>query len=451
MKRFLVLLLFTAFLFCTACTGVKVDPSPTSAPGGTEGSSATETVTDKPYEGRNYVRDFRPTTLGLFGVNNNIVETDDSVFVLGGGYLYFSDKEYRDFMPLCARPNCLHNDDECDARLDTKNGIWLYGSYIWFITNERGILDDANKDPLWLCRMRLDGTKHERVLKFYEGDPDFEVKMNSWDFYSTNKYLRASHVMCDHSNVNHEDAKIETVLYLVDLETLEVKTLEVDPDSPVVLSIVWGDGSLLYGIGVEDAEDPDYDGEQVMQKGVQKTLVVMSPETGEERRIGPLEGKGRIDPYYGGFGLVGSDFIYLRWDNTTDTNSLWAMDIETGECRLLVSKPFPEFRAATYDWTSNTLFLSTKDTGAEGFYAYDLEGNEVAHIPYDGMPKDFIEGNVLFQTDSYIFLCPPADVAIETDGSGGFKFSSETAQIPTWYLEKSKIGTDELAWKRWEP
>ena len=446
-----IMLLCIATLFLTACINsplVPADPcEPGTANAGTTAAPSIDTTTDEPYARRNYVYDYRTTTLGsIFGFNNGIVETDDSVFLINNGYLFFSDKEYKDFMPLCAKPNCFHNDDECDARLDTKNGIWLYGSYIWYVSSERGIFDDTNKNQLWLCRMRIDGTKHERVLRFYEGEYDFDVKSSAWNYYYSNKYLYASHYAADRNDLTSQEAKISTELYIVDLETLEIKTAE--PGEYGFTVICWGDGDLVYGIGSEEAEDPDYDGEQTMATGFRKALLVYNFKTDEMRRIGVLEGRGFLDTGNGGWGLIGSDFCYVRWDRTEDTTNLWTINVETGECRLALSGNRSELLISTYDWTNNIFFSASKLPGKEGFFAYSLDGAEIAALPDMGMPEDFLEGQVMFQTDSYIFLCSQDKEEIDDDESGGF-FVKYT--VPTWFLDKHDIGTDELMWRRWEP
>ncbi|MBQ2111173.1 MAG: hypothetical protein II191_05440 [Clostridia bacterium] len=454
-QKTIILVLCALLLLPLACThgesGLPANPSPapteTDAPAETaNGETSAAPAVSEPPAGKQYVYDLRLTTLNELAIHNDIVETDDSIFLICGGYLYFSDKEYKDFMPLCSKPNCFHNDDECDARLDTKNGIWLYGSYIWYVSSERGIFDDANRDPLWLCRMRVDGTKHERVLKFYEEDHDFIVKMNSWTFYSSNKYLYANHTVCDHAYVFAEDAKTETELYIIDLETLEVKNAKQHELN--VSAIAWGDGDLVYCIGVKDVGDPDYDGEQTLATGSQKTLLVYDFRNDELEFIGFLEGRGRFDPWNGSCGVVGNDFLYLRWDIDADTNNLWAIDVGTGECRLIVSKPRTEFLALIYDWTNGIFFGSSKVSGCEGFFAYDLVGEEIAHIPYEGMPEDFLDGQVNFHTDSYIFNCPKYVPSGEEGEESGF---DTFYTVPTWYLDKREFGTESFGWRRWEP
>ena len=450
-KSFILASLCMLMLLSAGCGGETDKPLPTGysvntpAPTGTVTTEApsTEAPKEEPYRGTAYVYDYRPTTLGggAFGFNNNIVETDDSVFLILNGYLYFSDREYHDFMPLCARPDCFHNDDDCDARLDTKNGIWLYGNYIWYVTGERGILDDANKDPLWLCRMRIDGTRHERVLRFYEGDYDFTVQVSSWSCFYSNRYLYASHSVRARIEPGAQEARTETELYIIDLETLEMKTAK--QNKLGFASVAWGEGDLVYGIGAEDVEDPDYDGEQTLATGYRKTLLVHDLKNDELKRIGFLGGRGFLDMYSGSCGLNGDDFYYLRWDREADTNNLWAMDTETGECRPVLSKPVSEFRALVYDWTNKVYFVSSKRPGEEGFYAYSLDGTELVNIPYDGMPRDFLDGQVMFQTDSYIFLCPKPEG--ESDGF------SVIYTVPTWYLDKRELGTEGFGWRRWEP
>lgn len=42
-------------------------------------------------------------------------ETDFEYYYNNGGYFYYSDKDKINFKKLCNKPNCLHNDENCNA------------------------------------------------------------------------------------------------------------------------------------------------------------------------------------------------------------------------------------------------------------------------------------------------------------------------------------------------
>ena len=126
----------------------------------------------------------------------------------------------------------------------------------WAVTNDNGIyhyIDDIltysaqTRNNVLNRRMRIDGTKHERVLRFYEAEYDFEVKNSAWNYYYSNKYLYASHYAAGRMYLSDPEVKIERELYIIDLETFETRIAQ--QQGYGFAAIAWGDGELVYGIG----------------------------------------------------------------------------------------------------------------------------------------------------------------------------------------------------------
>ena len=85
-------------------------------------------------EDKRYVLDYHYGSLAALGTSNSILETDNSVYYLYENMIYFSDKDYKDWLPLCVKPNCSHSDKDCDAYIDgAESGIWIYDQYIYYV------------------------------------------------------------------------------------------------------------------------------------------------------------------------------------------------------------------------------------------------------------------------------------------------------------------------------
>ena len=64
--------------------------------------------------------------------DQSIVETENACYILfnsiasGHNYLYYYDKATGEYGPLCAKPECLHNDSSCNAMIDGRAGTLSY-------------------------------------------------------------------------------------------------------------------------------------------------------------------------------------------------------------------------------------------------------------------------------------------------------------------------------------
>ena len=94
---------------------------------------------------------------GSYATNTSemIFESRDTVYYMLGGdgrteyRMYFTDKEYRDWMPLCGRPDCLHKNYECNAYLGDDLGgsiIWPYGDHFYFFIHRYHLLSTFQID-----------------------------------------------------------------------------------------------------------------------------------------------------------------------------------------------------------------------------------------------------------------------------------------------------------------
>lgn len=429
-KKAAAFLLCMAALFFCGCEG-----KPTAST-----SVETGAATNAP---RCY--DFHYGTLLSIGSGNNILETEDAVYYLFQDHIYYSDKTYKEFLPLCGKPDCNHKNADCDALICTKSGIWIYDGYLFYVDavpedDEHEVY--VTEPALW--RMRLDGSQHEKVMQLPIQDFGFTPLRNSWSYVFTNKYLYVACSAYQTDSVGPEASNgAARCSYVIQLDSFEVSIIPSDnapaPQSFVGLPLA-GRGSLLYSVRSHE-DDPE--------TGL-LDLAVFDLDTLEGRSIGTLA----KNFYYleGGFLLQDHAFEYICFDAQNMRMSLYRMDLETGENELLSEGGVQEARWYNMDWKNQYLFChcrsSALDRSEWGFYAFDPDLSAVDTLPYTDVPEEVTTIRVFLQTDSYIFAAPEAQINPDQPEAVGI-YAAFT--IPTWYIDKAEIGTGTLAWHRWAP
>lgn len=162
MKRLFICL--TCFLFLVSCSGKTDRIYPTD--------NAYHFKTDSQY------------TWFVQGQSRNFAEAEDgyyfSLMVNGYSYLFFTEKETMQTVPVCNKPNCLHYeemDEErielCDARF---SGLSLENGVVFYSNGRLYIITDNNKgsDRFGLTEVSKDGSSRKELFTF----PDPSVPCN---------------------------------------------------------------------------------------------------------------------------------------------------------------------------------------------------------------------------------------------------------------------------------
>lgn len=109
---------------------------------------------------------------GRFATQTTILqkgaETEQGIYWDYTGLILYMDKTSRAVTVLCSKPNCTHQDGECDGRIseqpDSLSSLQAYAGKIYYCT--RGFVSNENyevKEILKLNRMEPDGTGRETV------------------------------------------------------------------------------------------------------------------------------------------------------------------------------------------------------------------------------------------------------------------------------------------------
>ena len=107
------------------------------------------------------------------------IETDDCYYYANDQKIYFSSKDELVFYLLCNKPNCTHNDENCNAYTGFGLGYWnghLYGAILF------------GETP-YFAQIDLDGSEHKKLV-------DIEMPTNpagssggGYTFYFHNGYV----------------------------------------------------------------------------------------------------------------------------------------------------------------------------------------------------------------------------------------------------------------------
>lgn len=91
-------------------------------------------------------------------LRNGFVETPEGYYYQNDNLIYFCQRGGDAFYPLCSKPNCAHNDENCNAWCGVAFGYYNGALY--------AVLSDATLGQYDLVRMNPDGTDHTVVTHF---------------------------------------------------------------------------------------------------------------------------------------------------------------------------------------------------------------------------------------------------------------------------------------------
>lgn len=392
-----------------------------------------------------------------------MLETDSMLFCSYGNVLYFTDKEYKDWMPLCPRPDCKHDTEDCSACMKGCAGPWVYGHWLYFVKDAFYVEDEAGEGAerryteaeLW--RMRFDGTAHEKVCGLPIPEPQtFEKAFeNSWLAAWQGRYLIIKYTAYKDTRHNVKES-FAYVMALDTLETVEVEYFDFPTDDPTGV-LLYGEGDNVY---VFHSYYPCEVTENTTLADRRYFLSLLNCAAGEQRFVGPLEQNAFITE--GGLAFADGKFTYCVWPGA-DIVSYYSLDLATGEGEFLheyrTNAPYPH----NYDYKSGLWYCWYVQHRQEyleetmpiwGLYLYDRDLEPVeSRLLSDMNADDFDDVQWIMcwsQSDDYIFGCGPV---IEVDKQTGEEYKTWPmgGSVPDRYISKADIGTDGLMWRKWEP
>ena len=321
--------------------------------------------------------------------------------------VYFSDKEHKDWMPLCSRPDCMHNNKDCSAVLEgcASLKMWPYGDHIYYMLNASE--NEARVPVLW--RMKLDGSDHEKLfeMEFPEGIAPYAV---TWYWFFQHNYVLISLYV----NEYDDPETYYRFKYVIDLSAKELEQKPFDlrdekgeiSDMPIP---VYGNGELLYCV--------DDDGREVLLMDIAAQTLTKLCDL----------------PFTGCYMCGYEDGLLYFFDD--DSGKIAAVDDATGELSI-VFEDEPMTRRWKFESGGYVFGAYPKSDERRGTEISDLTGKLIREIPYETYNRDI---DIVRIMDGYVF---------GIDRRNGRSIIEYT---PDWYLDLRDIGTDALQWRRWAP
>ena len=166
------------------------------------------------------------------------IETEDPVFMSGyheiavseKGYyfiysdiLYFKDKNSGLCIPVCAKPECSHEDkdlDSCNAFFNSYTfyphlGLFYYNSNLYMLGNN-GKGENGQGEGLYLYKISMDGTKREMLYSLGEFVSSLEGLNLRFFMHRGKGYLSYS-----------EETRATLLSFEIDSENPEMKTVDI--------------------------------------------------------------------------------------------------------------------------------------------------------------------------------------------------------------------------------
>ena len=96
-------------------------------------------------------------------------KTEKGYYLQNEGLLYFFDSELGRMIVVCGKPECPHNDVDCNAWINSKL-LSYYNDKLYYVNG-----DAIHNSYKTLCSMNLDGTDHTDVQVIQITEPSWSV------------------------------------------------------------------------------------------------------------------------------------------------------------------------------------------------------------------------------------------------------------------------------------
>lgn len=354
-------------------------------------------------------------------VNLHFVLSEDGIYcqeIRGNGcFALYCDRLSEQFVVLCGRPDCLHQDQNCDAfihHFPSPMGYWD-GKLYYFLPKDFELVTDSNgvekyKDiPASVWQMDPDGRNKQKLMDCYEqGKEEFSGYTG---VFFTHGYVELGlHHIGTHGEVasvrRYGDLRSGKLLG----DTAAVRDLASELKNPIEGAVYDSDGDAIiimdYAFGEGGSEGMD-------------TLYVWDPAANTLRRIGrkPANASGWFGTKEGIY-LDGA--VIKRWDYAAETGTPL---FDTGLEGNLILNVYPDCLVVSAGYS----VFEQKAVSATDFWFYDWNFTSLGHcrLPYEIPTPD--RGSVFGET---------AERLLFVGKRAGTK--------PDYYINKSDFGKEEI-------
>lgn len=295
MKRYISVILIISI--CCMCSVYGCASGAVSTQGEAGGSSVNY----------NFLSDCQLVKSGSDSSSINVAKGEEGYYVAIGKYIYYVDGNTMSSIILCSKPNCLHNNEQCNAFIGANDGIMFNQGYLYTFIDADIDNDFVGRE---LIRISVDGTLKETCF-YTEYMPVDWMIHRGYLFYSVKKYTDADYTQstnCDaylyRLSLNSANAKPEEVYYAQEVE-----------QNANIGELVAFDSSLFFWISGNSREDKANEISKTICMNINtcETKEMLSPK-GEELFSPKLLGSNLV---FGG-GVTAEGYQYYKTDINGD-------------------------------------------------------------------------------------------------------------------------------------
>ena len=117
-----------------------------------------------------------------------MVESEDGYYFMSGNvclFLYYRDKATGATAPVCNKPECMHNDESCNAYLGRVTALNYYSGKLFYVIDSA--FNKTGSKQTALCEVNLDGGGHKELLTFHQSVYQFCIH-RGYLYYATTDY-----------------------------------------------------------------------------------------------------------------------------------------------------------------------------------------------------------------------------------------------------------------------
>ena len=326
---------------------------------------------------------------------SSFVETPEAYYYGWDHVIYFCPRGADTFYPLCGKPNCLHNDENCNAWFAGFN-FGYYNGALYATADPIGF----DSPMLAVIKIELDGTDHREVAQV---DVREAMRLGYSCTFHHGKLFIEANAMAE----TDEDDR------LIVLDLSDYSVTEPAADYLCTARLPWSASfykDKLYGYG---------SGSRELMNRSNECLIEVDVVTGEARKLASG---------YMGLPYATDHSLYYFITNRTErsdepiegiVSGFRELDLESGEVRF-IGMPVEDIVSARYD--------------EDYIYAFGL--------PHDGDSSLYILSRNYELVDQFELKNGQSVFAVTSDRI----FLSDTHPDTriSWYLDKSQIGSHNL-------
>lgn len=349
----------------------------------------------------------------------NITKSESGYYSYSKNFIYYTDESSMETTPLCAKPNCMHKSDLCNAYLGAIYSIVYNDGYLYY--NKNGSMEQEYLGTQFY-RMTPDGTQKEKLVYF-------ENIVMDWTIHRGYLYYVSIDYQLSEAGSTVASTTSDAYVYRLSVKDFNAKPELVYRDSEIkfepTVSGVIGFGENLYFMSTGQIDE---DIDSFVMKSIKLNI---SDFSCEEMKVSD----GRILVYPN---LLGDSLVFQCEKNKDGQIEYYSTDFNGDNPKLIMAVDEFEraFADGKYLYVDNKLSFSIANPDYDKieqirrFKVYDKNINLIDEVYFDGASACSWE---FLPVDDKVFLFVG-------------KASDESAVVFSY--DKSQLGNIHGAWEK---